>query len=682
VDRIPALDGIRAFALVLIMGFHFGVGWLQGGFFALDIFYVLSGYLITGLLISEYRKRGCIKLSAFWLRRARRLFPALLIVLVAVTIMVRFAEPAGLYPDFRMDALSALFYFSNWWQIASSSNYFVMSGAAQPLTHTWSLAVEEQFYLIWPLVTLAVMASARTFIRGVKILLIVSAVGAAASAIEMVQLFDSNTNTTRIYFGTDTHAQSILLGTILACVMTMIQTRRGLEGSAPAARSRISRGGLVLVGLAGFAGTLTLEHLETGASSFDYRGGFMLSALCGAAIIIGAVCVPGGPIAVALSLRPMVWLGTISYGAYLWHFPVGIYLDAERTGLNGLALLAVRAGSTISLATISYYLVERPVKDGRFWRSLKAAIPATALMAGTVAVVLAGTASDAVAIPSTPIVVVPSGPAHNGSITILMVGDSTALTLGLTLSYASVESKYRADVIDVATEGCGVAEGAFVEVNGTNTPTAPACNSRSPDGDQWPALLEGNLVRFRPHVVVLLAGYWESVNRTDQAGQVANITEPNYARYVGGQLQRFVDIAVSGGSRVVLMTAPYYDAGELPDGQSPPQDDQVRVNDYNDLVRDVAKNNPATVAVDGLNKIVSPHGRFASTIGNITVRAPDGIHFAYFQPFDETAPLPDTYAQVGALARWLDPKLFPVILAEARKWRPLAMSSGSLGGPH
>jgi hypothetical protein len=330
----------------------------------------------------------------------------------------------------------------------------------------------------------------------------------------------------------------------------------------------------------------------------------------------------------------------------------------------------VRVASTVSLATVSYYLVERPVKDGRFWRSLKAAIPASALVAGTVAVVLAGTVSDAVAIPSTPIVVVRSQPTTGDSIRILLVGDSTALTLGLTLSYASEESKYGADVIDVGTEGCGVAEGAVVQINGTNSATAPACNSKSPISDQWPALLEGNLTRFRPHVVVLLAGYWETVNRTDQAGQISNITEPSYAHYVEDQLQRFVNIAVSAGSRVVLMTAPYYDAGELPDGQSPPQDDPVRVNDYNDLIGDVARHNSHTVAVVGLNKIVSPEGRFTSTIGNIVVRAPDGVHFAYFQPFDETAPLPDTVAQVGVLARWLDPQLFPTIIKQARAWRP------------
>src|SRR5664280_442338 len=131
-ERITALDGIRSLTLLIIMGYLFGVGWLTGVFFGLDIFYVLSGYLITGLLLGEYRRRGGIVLSAFWIRRARRLLPALLIVLAAVTVMVRFAEPAGLYPDFRMSAISALFYYSNWWQIAASSNYFVATGAVYP----------------------------------------------------------------------------------------------------------------------------------------------------------------------------------------------------------------------------------------------------------------------------------------------------------------------------------------------------------------------------------------------------------------------------------------------------------------------------------------------------------------------------------------------------------------------
>ena len=664
-ERIRALDGLRAVALLIIMGYHFGVGWLQGGFFSLDIFYVLSGYLITGLLLDEYGKRHRVKLSAFWLRRARRLLPALLIVLVAVTVMVRFAEPAGLYPGLRMDALSALFYFSNWWQIAASGNYFVATGAVSPLTHTWSLAVEEQFYLIWPLIVLIVMGLSRTVARGVRALLVLSVVGAVASAHEMALLFNPSANITRLYFGTDTHAQSILVGAALACVMTTVQMRRGAEGMAPSAHSHMLRRVLVLMGMAGFVGTLSLTYFQNGTSWFDYRGGFMLSAVSAAAIIIGAACVPGGPIAAVLSLRPLVWLGTISYGAYLWHYPVSIYLDAARTGLSGLALLTVRFASTILLATLSFYLVERPVMIGTFWRSVKAGIPAVSLLAGTVAIVLAGSTSDALATPS--VAVLPNRPAQPGrnTVPILLVGDSTALTLGFSLAYIPEEAKYGANVIDVGNEGCGVAEGRFVEVNGTTRAVTGACNSESPADAQWPALLQHDLSQYRPRVVVLLAGYWEVFDRTDPAGQVTNITQPSYAGYVEDQLRRFVAIASSAGRHVVMMTAPYYDASELPNGKSPPQDDPTRVNDYNDLVRDVALDNPHTVTLVRLNHIVSPNGRFTSAIGNITIRAPDGIHFAFYQPFDETVPMPDTLAQVASLARWLDPKLYPLIMKAA-----------------
>jgi peptidoglycan/LPS O-acetylase OafA/YrhL len=666
-ERIASLDGIRAVALLLIMGYHFGVGWLQGGFFSLDIFYVLSGYLITGLLTSEYRKRGGIKLSAFWLRRARRLLPALLIVLVAVTLMIRFAEPAGLYPDFRMSALSALFYFSNWWQIATSGNYFVATGAVSPLTHTWSLAVEEQFYLIWPLVVLAVMGLSRTFARGIRALLVLSVVGAVASAVEMVLLYSPSANITRLYFGTDTHAQSILIGAAMACSMTIIQMRRGKEGMAPRATSSSLRTILILVGLAGFAGTLTLTLTLQGTSAFDYQGGFTLSALSAAAIIIAAVCVPAGPIARFLSLSPLVWLGTISYGAYLWHYPVFVYFDSARTGLTDLSLLAVRFACTVTLATASYYLVERPVLYGTFWRSLKAAVPAIALMGATVVVVFVGTTAAASAIPSIGSIQGQNHPSGGHGIPVLVTGDSTALTLGQSLSFWSSESNSDLTVIDKGSVGCGIAEGRYYEMDGTSNRVAEACNPGAPPSAQWPALLRDWLVRYRPKVVVLLAGRWEVFDRTDLAGQVTDITNPSYARYVQGQLQRYVSIASSGGAEVVLMTAPYYDSGEQPDGRPLPQDDPVRVRDYNQLVRRVASADPSVVSLVDLNAIVSPEGRFTTTVGAVTVRAPDGVHFPFFNVFDDTAPLPDTAVETEQFARWIGPQIFPTLEEAAHR---------------
>ncbi len=472
-ERVLALDGLRAFALLIIMGYHFGVGWLQGGFFSLDIFYVLSGYLITGLLLGEWARRARIKLAAFWLRRARRLLPALLVVLVVVALVVRFAYPAGLYPDFRMSALSALFYFSNWWQIAASGNYFVATGAIYPLAHTWSLAVEEQFYLVWPLVVVAVMHLGRRFDRGVELLLGVSVVGVAASATEMALLYHPGVDITRLYFGTDTHAQSILVGSVVACSMTMIQRRRGLEGMAPVATSARARVLLTVVGLAGFAGTLALTYSLTGTEGFDYRGGFLLSALSAAAIIVGAVCVAGGPIARVLSLRPIVWIGTVSYGAYLWHYPVFIELDAARTGLGGMGLLAVRFAATFVLAALSYYLVERPVMEGTFWRSLKAVGPAVALTGVTVVVVVATTVAPATAavdlqtkqaVTEAPHQALQSAGAFTSDpVRFLFVGDSLSVTLAIGLR------------VDTRSHATGSTSSARACSGATSTTCPPSC---------------------------------------------------------------------------------------------------------------------------------------------------------------------------------------------------------------
>jgi len=532
------------------------------------------------------------------------------------------------------------------------------------LTHTWSLAVEEQFYLVWPLVVLAVLTLAKTVQKGITALLVVSGAGAIASALEMSYLYHPNANTTRLYFGTDTHAQSILVGATMACALTLLQRKRGEEGMAPVARSTVARIVLVVIGLAGLAGTFTLTYLQDGTAGFDYRGGFFLSALSAAAIIIGAVCVPKGPIAWSLSQTPLVWLGTISYGAYLWHYPVFIYLDQQRTGTTGFPLLLIRFAVTFSLAAASYYLVERPVMYGTFWRSLRAIGPATALLVATVVVVVVGTASDAVALPT--VEPIPVHGASGRTVPVLMEGDSTALTLGVALAYAAAQSHDGLDIVDKGIEGCGIAEGRTIESDGTIGPVPAPCNPEAPVKDQWPALLESAVVHDKPRVVILLAGRWEVYNRADLAGHITNIINPGYADYIEAQLQRFVAIASSAGSRVVLMTAPYYDSGEQPDGQPQPQDQPARVQAYNRLVRKVATADPERVSVVKLNPIVCPDGHYTTMVGPVTVRAPDGIHFPTFNFTDADAHAPDTAAQVKQFARWIGPQVLPPIVQLAR----------------
>ena len=367
---LPALDGMRGVAMLGIMGVHAGVYLTAGGFFLLDSFFALSGFLITSLLIVEWRKRGTIKLGAFWARRARRLLPALFFMLIGVSVIYGVFVPAGTYPTLRGDALSALFYFANWHYIASGSNYFHMTGLTSPLIHTWSLAVEEQFYLVWPLVFLGVMK----LTRSLRVLLVVAVVGALASAIEMALLFNP-TNINRLYFGTDTHAQSVLVGATLAIGLRLwAESRRKGDEQDWQARTPWARLVLTGIGVLGLAVSVVLYVTVHSDDAFAYRGGFLIAALAASAVLLSVSCAQCSPVARLLSFRPFTFIGRISYGMYLWHFPFFIFINEERTGLSRWPLFVVRVIPTIGIATLSFYFVERPIRQGTFFTRFRAQV--------------------------------------------------------------------------------------------------------------------------------------------------------------------------------------------------------------------------------------------------------------------------------------------------------------------
>ncbi|HXA31793.1 MAG TPA: acyltransferase family protein [Acidimicrobiales bacterium] len=672
--RISALDGLRAVAVLIIMGFHFQVSWLPGGFIGVDVFYVLSGFLITGLLLSEYRKRGRIGLSAFWLRRARRLLPALVIVLVVVTVLVRFVSPPGLYPDFRMSSLSALFYFSNWWQIVSSGSYFVATSPASPLTHTWSLAVEEQFYLVWPLVVIAVMHVSRVFARGLRVLLVLSVVGAVGSALEMALLYNPTVNTTRLYFGTDTHAQSILVGSVLACSLTIIQMRRGQEGMAPAAQSPTIVRLLFVVGAAGFAGTLALAYSIDGTAPFDYRGGFFLSALSAAAIILAAVCAPGRPIARFLSLRLLVWIGSVSYGLYLWHYPVFVFVDSEETGLTGMWLLALRFATTFALAAASYYLVERPIMYGTFWRSIKAVGPSLAAMAAAVVVVVAGTV-----VPATAAVPVVRFEAHGRTPpSVVVLGDSTALTLGYALAATAPAGT---TVVNGGLFGCGLAVGT----NASNNPPTPglnmfpACNSATPANQRWPALDAQAVAGTAPgDVVLFVAGNWEAQDILID-DRWTDIEEPSFQRSELSEMRKVVAIGTAHGAHFDFTTMPAMAGGAAFHEPPFPEDSPVRRTIYNRLIAQVAREFPGRVSIIDLGQVLSPHGTFTEYLNGVQVRTPDGVHtpaYAKGNPFVNNS----SEAVANAFYDWVAPRLWPSIIATSGSSGSTVASSNAVKG--
>ncbi|HLG92907.1 MAG TPA: acyltransferase, partial [Acidimicrobiales bacterium] len=278
---LPALDGLRAVAVAGVIAFHAGLPWAKGGFLGVDAFFVLSGYLITSLLLAEREATGGIGLGSFWARRARRLLPALFLMLAVVAGYGALAAPGDTLGQLRSDALFTLGYAANWHQIFSGQGYFAQLAQPSPLLHTWSLAIEEQFYLLWPLALLAVGRTRRPR----RNLAVACATGALASAVEMALLYRP-ADTARVYFGTDTRAQSLLVGALLAALAAPRPGRRRLGAGA---RLGLAAGALAATGYLAWSWSSL-----SGASPFLYRGGFAAGAVAVAALIAATLVAPRG----------------------------------------------------------------------------------------------------------------------------------------------------------------------------------------------------------------------------------------------------------------------------------------------------------------------------------------------------------------------------------------------------
>jgi peptidoglycan/LPS O-acetylase OafA/YrhL len=630
---VGGLDGIRAFAVAAVIAYHTGVTHITGGFLGVDVFFCLSGFLITSLLLGEARHTATIRLGQFWARRARRLLPALFLVLSFAGLLSWLAVAQGTYPGLRLDSLSTLLYVANWHFILEGSSYFKAALPPSPLTHTWSLAIEEQFYVVWPLVVLALVKLRRAPVA----LLTISVLGAVASTVWMAHRFVPGADPTRLYYGTDTHAMTLLSGAALAAALALLARTRDpstLRASGVAG---------VAVQAAGIAGAVVLGAMAltvNGETHWLYRGGFLLAGIATAAVILSAVTVPRGPLAGLLGLAPIRFVGRISYGLYLWHYPMFIWLDAERTGLFGLPLLVLRLAVTLAVATVSFYLVERPVRHGLVLRGASAALATAAAVATTVAVIIA--TSLAAAIPAAG--AAPPQPPFHDPVRALLIGDSTMLTLGVAL--APWAHLYDVAEEDAGTLGCGVTfSNAQIEF-GTPIPTALPCSlNPGRTGPTIYAAWAHEVATFRPEVVAILAGRWE-VHNLKVGFQTVNITQRAFQSTVAAGLMRAVEISRSGGARVVLVTQPCANSGERADGQPWPEDSASRLAIYNGIVRSVARRTGASVL--DLYSMVCPGGRYQQTIDGVTVRQPDGVHFSI--------------ASGGFFA----PRIFRVLIADGR----------------
>jgi peptidoglycan/LPS O-acetylase OafA/YrhL len=370
--RIPALDGLRGLAVLGVLLFHGEISGFGGGFLGVSIFFTLSGFLITSLLLVERDRKRRISLGKFWGRRARRILPAALIALAGVAIFGLTVADAHQAERLPADGLSALTEVANWRFVLGDQSYAALFSAPSPAQHFWSLAIEEQFYLIFPLIVTVLLFAASGRRKVLTIAVVTLAVLSAGLA---ALLYSPGHDPSRVYYGTDTRAVELLIGALLALLLT---GRRRLE-------TRSVRIGVAAVGTAALVGLFAAWTTVEQSDGVLYRGGLAVHALLVAAVITAAL-VPG-PVRTALASPPFIALGLISYGVYLYHWPIFLWLTPERTGLDGYALFGERLALTIAVATVSFLWIERPIRYGTFharWKPLLAATAGAAAVAARV----------------------------------------------------------------------------------------------------------------------------------------------------------------------------------------------------------------------------------------------------------------------------------------------------------
>jgi peptidoglycan/LPS O-acetylase OafA/YrhL len=578
----PALDGTRALAVSAVLLFHGGVSWMSGGYVGVSVFFTLSGYLITSLLLTEHQRAGSINAGAFYTRRARRLLPASLVCIVAVCLMAWAGWFSGV-ANLKRDVLGAVFQVFNWVKLGSGESYAdltaAQAGLKRPLDHYWSLAIEEQFYWVWPLAFIGLLALAKR--RRIRVLTLVAAltVLSALAAPVIANVWGPDA----AYWATPARICEILAGALVACWLHGRAVPRNVAPMAP-------------IALSALAAACVLFPDGHGPA---YEGLMPLVAAGSAALIVGLQA--AGPVRSLLSTRPLVALGKISYGVYLYHWPIFILIERKHWDVPVGVSLAVKCALTLVVSIASYYAIEKPIRLATWLpprRTLVAAIAGTAVASLLAITVLPATtkyyAIDAAAaeqaaidtgsvaplvtlapttsLPSTPtsptavsttdvgsdqpvavvaststVLAVPSRPVR-----ILVVGDSTAEATGAGLvQWAAANPQYAQVTVD-AGPGCGLVLGGYLEL---------ANGQRDVDAECGPyvrELIPAKVVEVKPDVVVVMSTVWDvQSRRLTKDGPLLSPTDPAVEQAMTESLGELTDsLLAAGAPRVVWLKAP------------------------------------------------------------------------------------------------------------------------------
>ena len=635
----PGLDGLRGLAVAGVLAFHSGFAWAEGGYLGVSAFFTLSGFLIATLLLGEHRSTGSIDLRAFWVRRFRRLLPAALLGVVAATAYV-LAFGTGVALDrFGGDAAAAIAYVANWRFVLSELSYAELFTEASPLQHYWSLAIEEQFYLVLPLLA-AVVLRRRRRSAGLTVVALVGLVASIAASLA----FASD----RAYYGTDTRMAELLVGVLLATW----HHRRDIDRAIDPRVRAVAGGAAIALMLAMWA---TVEQ-----SSGLLHPWFLVGHAVLTSAVIAAVLSPT-PVAAVLSVPVLARLGRISYGVYVFHWPIFLWLSPDRTGLDGggvdqALLLGLRLAATLAVAVPSYLVVEQPIRHHGFHlggRRGPAIGVAAAIAVAALAIVpplvvdrddpidfaaaeeLQDQLLEQAGTPSTTTIAPPveaAGPATTEAPgpppRVALFGDSTALLLIPGLIDWAIETG-RMDFKAAGTiSGCGIGRGGdrnFLE-NGVEP---------VPEGCDFTTAWQQALATAEPEIAVVEIGLWDiTVRRIEGDDEFRTIGDPVYDDYLRSELQAANDFLLETADSVVwvLQPPPVSTTRERGDPTF------ARLDLYNQMLVDLFGDHPQVGFVDLEDWLAStPDGT-----DSLRLR-PDGTHFT-----EETS---------VEVAQWLGPAI-------------------------
>jgi peptidoglycan/LPS O-acetylase OafA/YrhL len=630
---VPALDGLRGAAVLAVLLYHaqltVGENWLfKGGYLGVSTFFTLSGYLITSLLLLERDRTGRIDGPRFWSRRFRRLLPAAWVTLAAAVVygsgvlaFIGFDAAPAQVRALRGDIIAGLAQVANWRFIVDSQSYGELFDEPSPILHFWSLAIEEQFYLLFPLLAIGLLAATKGSHR------VFAGVIAGLTIVSLCLAVLFSWSNDRIYFGTDTRASELLLGALLAVVLSH-------HGRPQYHNPRTARPIAVVGGLS-FLAMIGLWVTAGQGSAWLYDGGFTFYALLSVAVILSSMQ-RWGLAPVVLSWQPLVRLGRISYGVYLYHWLVYLWLDEENTGLGPWPLLVLRLAVTFGVSWLSYRYLEQPIREGQRFtspRSLRLApIAAVAIVIGAFAVTIdpppppidfAEAEDQLQNLPIAPVDESASGEGDAIDLPpprIAVFGDSTALMTGLGIMTWVRQQNLAVPAGGKSDLGCGIGRG------GQRRTTPFDAHRTDPECDQWTTTWAKAIDNGQPDLAVIQIGPWEVAERKLPDDDTwRTIGDPVYDDFLRNEMIEAIDVLSADGATVVWLTAPLINPGVDGDAISLRGDaaDPSRMIRLNELIAEAVAQRPDQAVVVDLAAHVYDLGEDE----DIRLR-PDGVHFS------------------------------------------------------